>query len=92
MIQVSGQLISAESLNSLHLPPDTEMARTTPCVTRFADSYLRVCVCGCVWEQEAASVAAEAASLTNAISSPAPDSEPDEPKDTEAEETVSHNW
>ncbi|XP_056894899.1 AP-3 complex subunit delta-1 isoform X2 [Takifugu flavidus] len=37
--------------------------------------------------QEAASVAAEAASLTNAISSPAPDSEPDEPKDTEAEET-----
>ncbi|XP_029684102.1 AP-3 complex subunit delta-1 isoform X5 [Takifugu rubripes] len=33
--------------------------------------------------------AAEAASLTNAISSPAPDSEPDEPKDTEAEETKS---
>lgn len=46
----------------------------------------------CVCEQEAASVAeAEESSLANAVSGTAPDSGPDEPKDAEAEETVSHS-
>lgn len=43
-------------------------------------------------KQEAATVAAaaEAAPVPEAASGTAPDSEPDEPKDTEMEETVSH--
>lgn len=47
----------------------------------------------CVCEQEVATVAAEAeaAPVPEAASGTAPDSEPDEPKDTEMEETVSHH-
>ena len=45
-----------------------------------------------VCEQDAATVAAaEAAPVLEAASGTAPDSEPDEPKDTEVEETVSHH-
>ena len=51
-----------------------------------------VCVCVCVCEQETVTVAAaEAAPMPEATSGTAPDSEPDEPKDTEMEETVSHH-
>lgn len=49
------------------------------------------CLCFfCVCEQEVATVAAEAAPAPGAPSVTAPDSEPDEPKDTEMEEPVSH--
>lgn len=52
-----------------------------------------MCFCGGgVCEQETATVAAaEAAPMPEATSGIAPDSEPDEPKDTEMEETVSHH-
>lgn len=43
---------------------------------------------GCVSEQEAATVAAAEAAPEPSVT--APDSEPEEPKDTEMEETVSH--
>lgn len=46
----------------------------------------------CLCEQEAATVAAaEAAPVPEAASGTLPDSEPDEPKDTEMEDTVSHH-
>lgn len=50
------------------------------------------CASCCVFEQEAATVAAaaEAAPVPKAASGLAPESEPDEAKDTEMEETVSH--
>lgn len=52
-----------------------------------------MCFCGGgVCEQETATVAAaEAVPMPEATSGTAPDSEPDEPKDTEMEETVSHH-
>lgn len=51
-------------------------------------------MCVCVCEQEPATVAAaaEAAPVPMETSGTVPDSEPDEPKDTETEETVSHHW
>lgn len=54
------------------------------------NASMRFC---CVFEQEAAPVvaaAAEAAPVPKAASGLAPESEPDEAKDTEMEETVSH--
>lgn len=64
-----------------------------PCVFVFcvrAGVCVRVRAC----EQEAATVAAaaEAAPVPKAASSVTPESEPDEPKDTEMEETVSHRF
>lgn len=48
-------------------------------------------LCVCVCEQEVAAEAeAEAPPVPEAASGTAPDSEPDEPKDTEMEEIVSH--
>lgn len=51
-----------------------------------------MCLFVCVCEQEAATVVAEAEAVPvpEAASGTAPDSEPDEPKDTEMEEIVSH--
>lgn len=69
------------------------MTRSTSRVACSADSCVYL-MCVCVCEQEAASVAvaeAEESSLANAVSGTAPDSGPDEPKDAEAEETVSHS-
>lgn len=72
------------------------MANSTVCVACSGCSLLMplcVFVVVCVCEQEAATVAAaEAAPVPQAASGAAPDSEPDEPKDTEMEETVSHHW
>lgn len=83
---------SLTSLTSI----DTEMAQTMLCVfTSHGCSLLMPCVFlwWCLCEQEAATVAAaEAAPVPEAASGTLPDSEPDEPKDTEMEDTVSHHW
>lgn len=73
---------------------NTEVANTTVVVTWYGLLLLMfMCVRVCVCEQEAATVAAaEAAPVPKVTSGTAPDSEPDEPKDTETEETVSHHW
>lgn len=91
MIRALGLLMKVECLSWHNLPPDREMVPLYTYMFWWLIP-LSVCVSVCVWEQEAASVAAEAASLANAVSSPAPDSERDETKETEAEETVSHSW
>lgn len=71
------------------------MAQTMLCVfTSHGCSLLMPCVFlwWCLCEQEAATVAAaEAAPVPEAASGTLPDSEPDEPKDTEMEDTVSHH-
>ena len=58
----------------------------------FLTAHAFVYFCGGVCEQEAATVvaAAEATPTPEVASGTVPDSEPDEPKDTETEETVSH--
>lgn len=89
MYVVAPDVLEALSgLSSPCLPPNTEMAGSASRVACSGDSCSSG-VCG----QEAASVAeADEASLANTVSGTAPDSEPDEPKDAEAEETVSHGW
>lgn len=73
---------------------DTDVVNSPVFVKRYLGLYANnvMCLCFCLHEQESVSVAAaEAAPVPEAASNTAPDTEPDQPKEIEMEETVSHH-